>query len=170
MRRGLRGQYKPVQMFLVSGHIIQFRIKSSSALHRPVHKKTSLSDAYVVSGYLAALALPSGQFDANSSTAPRRYQDGLEADDLDEDMLFMVWYHPQPQVQGKGDEGTPTPSPTKPIPALSSQRKLLVCRTRSRLERDAWCWALNAEIERVARANQEQESKIRGDGALLDGR
>ncbi|TFK73572.1 hypothetical protein BDN72DRAFT_834437 [Pluteus cervinus] len=168
-RRGLRGQYKPVQMFLISGSIIQFRINPNSALHRPVHKKISLVDAYVCSGYLAALALPSGQYNANSGIAPRRYQDGLEADDAEEDMLFMVWYHPQGSAvdRAQGPLSTTPQALPKAITPLSAKRKILVCRTRSKIERDAWCWALNTEIEKVARAQKDRESRIRADGTLL---
>jgi len=119
-----------------------------------MHKKTNLIDAYICSGYLAALALPEGQYVATVKPAPRRYQDGLEAEDREEDMLFMVWYRP-PSATAQQDAAVP-------VPALSSKRKLLVFRTRSKLERDAWCWALNCEVERLVREQKEREERLRG--------
>lgn len=135
-----------------------------------MNKKTNLMDAYVCSGYFAALALPKGQYSPTENAAPRRYQDGLEADDPEEDMLFMIWYRPQaPMIEsGKNAPLTPqTPTNPKSVPALSAKRKLLVIRTRSRLERDAWCWALNCEIEKVARVQKDREEKLRETGTLL---
>ncbi|RDB17902.1 Meiotically up-regulated gene 56 protein [Hypsizygus marmoreus] len=166
VRRGLRGQYKLVQMFLLAGHLAQFHITPGSSLHASMHKKTSLIDAYVCSGYLAASALPRGQYSPNSRAAPRRYRDGLEADDPEEDMIFMLWYHPQPlKIQVDGVDGLS--AAPKNIPALSAKRKMLVFRTRSKLERDAWCWALNCEIERLVRQQKERENKLRETGSLM---
>jgi hypothetical protein len=77
---------------LVSGHLIRFRLTSSgtrslSMLHS--HAKTiNLLDAYVTSGYFAALELDEG----NKMFQPtaRRYQDGLETDDADVDTLIII--------------------------------------------------------------------------------
>lgn len=123
-------------------------------------------DAYVCSGYLAAIALPKGQYKANVNPDPRRYQDGLETGDPEEEMLFMLWYYPQrPKVEHLNLEGPSTFS--KILPALSEKRKLLVFRTRSRLERDAWCWALNCEIEKLVRAQKDREAQLRDTGNLI---
>jgi hypothetical protein len=131
-----------------------------------MRKQTNLIDAYVCSGYFAALALPKGQYNANGNAAPRRYQDGLETDDPEEDMLFMVWYRPQtPMVEKTAASVTPTAP--KSVPALSAKRKLLVFRTRSKLERDAWCWALNCEIEKLVRTQSDREEKLRETGSLM---
>lgn len=184
VRRGLSGQYKcvkkfvypvsksyrscrHVQLFLVAGHLVYFRVTPNSSLHASTHKKTNLIDAYICSGYLAALALPKGQYSASDNVAPRRYQDGLEADDPEEDMLFMVWYRPQASlVKETTMTGAAAPVPMA-VPALSAKRKLLVFRTRSKLERDAWCWALNCEIEKLVRAQREREGKLRETGSLM---
>ncbi|KAG6877753.1 hypothetical protein C0993_004256 [Termitomyces sp. T159_Od127] len=166
VRKGLWGQYKYVQLFLSAGHLIQFRIKPNSSLHHTMHRKTSLSDAYVCSGYLAAIALPKGQYQANVSPDPRRYQDGLETADPEEEMLFMLWYYPQrPRLEQLNPDEPSTSSKT--LPALSEKRKLLVFRTRSRLERDAWCWALNCEIEKLVRAQKDREAQLRDTGNLI---
>lgn len=34
---------------------------------------------------------------------------------------------------------------------LKTKHRVLVLKARSKLERDAWCWALNTEIERLSR-------------------
>lgn len=119
-----------------------------------------LLDAYVFSGYLAAQYLPQGQYHPDDPALPRRYQDGLESDDLDEDTLFMVWWHKVggPQV------------PENTIPPLAAKRKVSVYRTRSKLERDAWVWAIKAEIEKAVRGAQDRESKVREVGGLLKGK
>ncbi|KAK0201660.1 hypothetical protein DFS33DRAFT_1349082 [Desarmillaria ectypa] len=152
MRRGLSGQFKLAQMILVSGSLCLFRIKPHSALHNANHKKIPLSDAYICSGYFAAQALPQGQYDPDSNSVPRHYQDGLESDDPEEDTLFTIWYRPQ--------------SDANAVPSLSAKHKLVVLRTRNKLERDTWCWALNTEIERIARAQHEKEEKLRDTGRL----
>lgn len=145
-----------------------FRITPGSSLHLVMRNKTNLLDAYVCSGYFAALALPQGQYDPTIAAEARRYQDGLETDDPEEDRLFMVWFRQQPSSVEKASlPGTTTDMP-KDIPALSAKRKTLVFRTRSKLERDAWCWALNAEIERVVRTQKERELRLRQTGNLMN--
>ncbi|KAJ7288432.1 Pleckstrin homology domain-containing protein [Mycena rebaudengoi] len=169
VRRGLHGQYRFVQLFLVPGHLVQFRITPKSSLHLAMHKDINLADAYVTSGYFAALTLPSGQY--TSDAAPRRYQDGLETDDPDEDTLFMLWYHPHRSAVNvglevpEGEERQQADSPR--IPALSGKTKVVVFRTRSKLERDAWCWAINCEIEKIARVQKDREEILRNTGGSL---
>jgi len=152
-RRGLHGQYKLKQLILVSGQLVQFHVTPNSSLNHRQSENINLQDAYVCSGYFAALSLPSGQYNPTIPAVPRRYQDGLEADDPEEDMLFMVLYHPQaPSIGTKGLEtnGDVALQATR-APALSAKRKLMVFRTRSKMERDSWCWALNCEIEKIVR-------------------
>ncbi|KAG6890784.1 hypothetical protein C0995_003214 [Termitomyces sp. Mi166 len=168
VRKGLWGQYKSVGqiLFISAGHLIQFRIKPNSSLHQTMHKKTSLLDAYVCSGYLAAIALPKGQYKANINPDHRRYQDGLETGDPEEEMLFMLWYHSQRPKLEHLTPDEPSMS-SKTLPALTGKRKLLVFRTRSKLERDAWCWALNCEIERLVRTQKDREAQLRDTGNLV---
>lgn len=161
------GTIRLVHLILTNGHLIRFRITPNSALHLIMSKKTPLLDAYVCSGYLAAISLPRGQYVASASAAPRRYQDGLEADDPEEDTLFMVWYHPQSSVAMQPTATDPTSPSSKPLPTLSSKKKVMVFRTRSKLERDAWCWAINCEIERLVRMEREREIKLREAGNLI---
>lgn len=69
---------------------MRFKLTSSqpaSILH--THAKTiNLLDAYVTSGYFAALELDEG----NKLFEPtaRRFQDGLETDDADMDTLIVI--------------------------------------------------------------------------------
>lgn len=74
---------------LVQGHLIRFKLtsRSHSVLHR--HAKTiNLLDAYVTSGYFAALELDEGN--KIFEPIPRRFQDGLETNDTDIDTLIII--------------------------------------------------------------------------------
>jgi len=134
-------------MFLVANHLVQYSIRPNSLLH-PIFKKIRLSDAYVCSGFLAALALPEGEFDPSKSPSGRRYLDGLETDDNDEDTIFVVQY----RSLSKHARGALYHSDaTGKVSPLSSTQRTLIFRTRSKLERDSWCWAINCEIERTVR-------------------
>ncbi|PFH53944.1 hypothetical protein AMATHDRAFT_740 [Amanita thiersii Skay4041] len=160
MRKGLRGTYKLVQMFLVTNHLIQYLISPTSTLH-PLVKKINLTDAYICSGYMAALVLPEDEFNPSRPAAPRRYQDGLETDDKEEDIIFMIRYYPPPKpIIG----GLYTNNKADQVPSLSAKRKVVIFRTRSKLERDAWCWAINCEIEKSVRA---KEDAIHESGTLI---
>ncbi|TDL23189.1 hypothetical protein BD410DRAFT_787507 [Rickenella mellea] len=162
VKRGLRGQYKHMQLVLISGNLIQFHIVRRTHMHHHRSRTINLLDAYVCSGYFAALSLPRGEYRLDAPPTARIFQDGLETNDTDEDTLFMLWYHKHPT--GHLPDETYN---SAAVPTLSGKRKLLVCRARSMLERDAWCWALNCEIERVVRATKERESKARQDGEVV---
>jgi hypothetical protein len=113
-------------------------------------------DSYVCSGYLAALALRQSEYNPQTPGVARRYSDGFEVDDPEEDILFTIWY--RKKRDGAADR----------VPSLSSKHKLVVFRTRSKVERDAWCWALGCEIEKLVRANKEREAKLRDAGGLVE--
>lgn len=153
-RKGLQGQYKLVQLFLVSGRLLQYQVSRNSSL-RYQRREINLMDSYVCSGYLAALALWPGEYHPEIPSVARRYFDGFEADDPEEDMLFAIWYR-------KSRDGA-----ASNVPSLSAKLKVIIFRTRSRVERDAWCWALGCEIEKLVRANKERETKLR-DGGLVE--
>jgi hypothetical protein len=147
--------FRLVQLFLVTGQLVQFHIEPKSTHYRRQGKVISLLDAYVVSGVLAARVLPQGQYNPNNSITPRRYADGLESNDTDENMLFVMFYVPHKVAQaGK-------------VPALNAAKKMVVFRCRSRVERDVWCWALNTEIEKLARGKRDREEKWRNAGAAI---
>ena len=126
-------------------------------------KIIDLLDAYLCSGYFAAQYLPEGQYDANAPPVARRYQDGLETDDGEEDTLFIVWYR---NVKGAA-EGVRRNNSGADLPPLNAKRKVAIFRTRSKLERDAWVWAINVEIEKVVRASKDREEAVRQAGELL---
>lgn len=67
-----------------------------------------------------------------------------------------------------GNTPTAAPVASKSVPALSMKQKVLVLKTRSRIERDAWCWALNTEIEKMVRVQKDREEKLRETGQLID--
>ncbi len=140
-----------------------FRVRASSQLNRRARKKIGLLDAYVGSGYFAVTILPRGQYTADTSL-PRRYQDRLEADDPEEDTIFAVWYISTTgdALYKPGEIGTRVEVPSAvSVPPLSAKRKVVVFRTRSKIERNTWCWALNCEIEKLVRAQKDRESRLR---------
>ncbi|KIM21701.1 hypothetical protein M408DRAFT_333312 [Serendipita vermifera MAFF 305830] len=191
VRTSTRGEMRHFYFVLVQGHLVRFKLTSSrsqpaSILH--THAKTiNLLDAYVTSGYFAALELDEG----NKLFEPtaRRFQDGLETDDADMDTLIVIRYRPRPidhalqhhARSSVGDFTLATATTTAPtgktggthgeeahsdVPPLNGSHKLLVLRARSKLERDAWCWALNAEIERLVRVHAVREQAVREDGGI----
>jgi hypothetical protein len=137
-------------------------------------KTINLIDSYICSGFFAAQVLPEGQFNPDLPPVARRYQDGLETEDPEEDTLFMIWY--RPHAVGAGDETGQSAAAqvhkskghkNAVIPPLSAKSKVMIFRTRSKLERDSWCWALNTEIEKLVRASPERESKLRETGEII---
>ncbi|KAK2465224.1 hypothetical protein APHAL10511_002578 [Amanita phalloides] len=163
MKKGLRGQYRLIQMFLVTNHLVRYRLRPKSLLHSAMKKKVCLDDAYVCSGYLAAIALPDGEFNPCNPAVGRRYQDGLETNDREEDTMFMVYY----LSPDKSTTDSLYHTNTSGIPPISAKRKTLFFRTRSKLERDSWCWAINCEIERTVRMQRNRENVIRNSGNLI---
>lgn len=143
------------------------------SLYYQKRKTVNLIDAYVCSGYFAAQTLPDGQFKPDMPATARRYADGLETDDPEEDTLFMLWYRSHPV--GAGDETGSSPGaqiwkgtvPSAVVPPLSAKRKVALFRTRSKLERDAWCWALNTEIEKMAYCYPQREMAMREAGDIV---
>ncbi|KAF9220965.1 hypothetical protein BS17DRAFT_786276 [Gyrodon lividus] len=160
-RKGLRGQYKLVQLFLVSGRLIAFHVSPKSALHHRRSKEISLLDAYVCSGYLAALALRRSEYGPETANLPRRYYDGLETEEPEEDALFIIWHR-------KSSPSSQSTAKASHIPALSANHKIIVFRTRSKVERDAWCWALGCEIDKVVRIHRDGERRIREAGGVME--
>ena len=154
--------HRLVNLFLVGGHLIQHKIKPNALFYPRRRKVINLIDAYTASGVLAAQALPRGQYKPNAPTTARRYCDGLETKDPEEDTLFVVYYFPHTVGAGMG------PGARAAVPSLRSKRKLLVFRARSKVERDLWCWAINTEIEKVARATKDREERLRGLGKVTE--
>ena len=172
-----------MQLILVSGHLVQYRVASQHTYFHKRDKTIDLLDAYVISGYLAARYLPEGQYNPDAPPVARRYQDGLETEDNEEDTLFMIWYHPSKAGRDNGiknyastgvngaSTGGPNELPTGAsafvnVPPLNAKRNVGVFRTRSKLERDSWVWAINSEIEKVLRATRGREDALRDAGAL----
>ncbi|KAL4081076.1 Pleckstrin homology domain-containing protein [Scleroderma citrinum] len=166
-RKGLRGQYKLSQLILVPGYLILFHVKQKSALYRRRSRDICLSDAYVCSGYLAALALPREEFDPYSRNVPKRYCDGLEAHEPEDDILFMIWYR-KTQSSTSNSKTNSKSGGGGSIPPLSAKLKTAVFRTRNKVERDAWCWALGCEIDKLVRKNKDREHQLREMGALTN--
>lgn len=120
-------------------------------------------------------------------TLPRIYADGLLSTDEDEECTFVVRYRPQrvnkslnPHLhneqdvflQGDGDDdqtnGNENGITQKANASITTLRdstvNVIAMRARSRLERDLWVWAINAERERVVRDDIARENQIRQHG------
>ncbi|KAI5986139.1 Pleckstrin homology domain-containing protein [Pisolithus albus] len=147
MRRGFRGQYKMSHLVLVSGHLIPFHVRRHSTLHRRRRRQISLLDAYIYSGYLAALTLPREEFNPSHPTPPRRYCDGVEADEPVEDILFMLWYR-KARTSSAGGQASG-------IPPSSAKFKTVTFKTRNK-------------IEKTVRRNREREERLRQMGTLVN--
>ena len=148
----------------MQGNLIQYRMAGRKTLHHRRDRLINLLDASVISGYLAAQYLPEGEYDPDAPRVARRYADGLETDDGAEDTLFMLWYR---TTSSGGDEIERIhQAASESAPPLKMKRKLAIFRTRSKLERDTWVWAINVEIEKVVRTTAEREERIREAGNI----
>ncbi|KAF8333544.1 Pleckstrin homology domain-containing protein [Cantharellus anzutake] len=137
-----RAHYKHTFMTLTAGHIATFSITAAQSCFHQRSRVINLVNSYVYSGLFAASDATPRIDDAFS---PRLYQDGLESDDSDVDTIFVVryhLYHGEPQPRG-GPHAAERSSFGPPPPP------------RSTLERDAWCWAINTEVERIERSRNE---------------
>ena len=150
----------------------------------------NLIDAYVCSGYYAALALMDGEYDPNAAEVVKRFEDGLETRDVEEDTIFLVWFRGHgvhgthgsngPGRRGGGNNNNDNKSvrdgvgtgggtgsgagagmESTPVLPMSAKHQMRIFRARNRLERDAWCWALNCEIERLGRETKGREERLR---------
>ena len=147
-------------IILSGGWLVQFTVNDSS-LHNHQVKRINLLDAYICSGYYAALALPEEEYDPNAPSPAKYFQDGLETKDTTEDTLLLLWYRSHTSHVPASKEDLDS----VPLKKLNATRSVLICRARSRLERDAWCWALNVQIEKLVRASREREMRAREQGS-----
>ncbi|KAF8318969.1 hypothetical protein DL93DRAFT_2028153, partial [Clavulina sp. PMI_390] len=154
-----RKHYKNAFLVLIPGHVVLFHITKTPYGLQQMTKSINLAAAFVCSGVLAAMQLP---YLFDSHPAPRRYQDGLETNDSDLDTTIIIRYRKQPGGWDDSDEKpTLAPRTSSKTPKTKHKHKVLILKTRSQLERDAWCWALNAELERAVRASVEREERLR---------
>ncbi|KZS90535.1 hypothetical protein SISNIDRAFT_415343 [Sistotremastrum niveocremeum HHB9708] len=160
VKRAHRTAYVLNQLVLTSGHLTRFHVQQGNVLSQKA-KTISLVDAYVCSGHFASNSI-SNKIGQDGTHVAKRYQDGLETDDKEEDTYFVIWYV---CIEASNTSMLNSVS-TKPLPALSRKRKMMLLRGRSMLERDAWCWALNCELERTVRANRERERSADEAGGL----
>ncbi|EJC98002.1 uncharacterized protein FOMMEDRAFT_114825 [Fomitiporia mediterranea MF3/22] len=165
MKTKFRAQYKHAHLILIRGTLVIFKVTNDFSLHNHQISRINLIDAYVCSGYYAALALPQEEWDPNAPPIAKLFPDGLETRDRAEDTLFMLWYRPHDTsninyADAKGDMNMNMIA----VPELHGKKRVMFFRARSRLERDAWCWALNCEIEKIVRRTKVREGRIRNLG------
>ncbi|KAG9125743.1 hypothetical protein FRC07_006402 [Ceratobasidium sp. 392] len=168
-KKGIRKDFKHLFHVLTGGHLILFHITPNVTSYHHHSRTINLVDAYVYSGQIAMRSLPRAAGVDSRQKIPRRYQDGLESDDSEEDTTFIIWYRPH-TIHKPADSLLPSDSTPKSDPiiaSLSGKHNLLICKARSRLERDAWVWVLNTEIERMSRTMSARENTIRNQGILV---
>ncbi|KAG8886651.1 hypothetical protein FRB97_000071 [Tulasnella sp. 331] len=157
-KRGPHKQFKHMFHVLTHGHIVQYYLTATKSARFTRSTTINLLDAYIYSGQLAVATLPQGSAGTSQAT-PKRYQDGLEADDDDEDVTFIIWY--RSHSTGASPHDITTPDQRTHIPPLDGKHHMLICKARSILERDSWCFALNCEIERLARRTASREKDLK---------
>ncbi|OCF45974.1 hypothetical protein I317_00062 [Kwoniella heveanensis CBS 569] len=170
MRKERYDKFRLKYLVLTGGSLVSFKIKKKNAFH--VRKKRyPLFGAYVYSGMLALDELPAMSSNDAFAYQTRVYQDGLRSADGVEDTTFCVRLGTHPSRWGKKttqpwemeEEAEFLP------PGLSKKPPgLLIFRARSKLERDRWVWAINAEMERQVRAHVKQEEALRQYGKVPD--
>ncbi|EJU03351.1 hypothetical protein DACRYDRAFT_78267 [Dacryopinax primogenitus] len=177
-KTGYRKEFKHVYHILVRGHLMQFQLTRSITSAYRMISSIPLADAYVYSGQSVVATMPPSRDEQQGHFITRYYQDGFEARDSDEDTTFILWYRdtnvdsrpvakpPEEAIAAAHVEYGADPLPGH-IPALKDKNRILICRARSKLERDAWCWALNVEIERVVRGSVARESAVREHGEII---
>ncbi|CUA72521.1 Nuclear pore complex protein Nup214 [Rhizoctonia solani] len=168
-KKGIRKQFKHHFHVLTGGHLVLYHITPNVTSYHRHSRTVNLADAYVYSGQIAMRSLPRAAGVDSRQKIPRRYQDGLESDDSEEDTTFIIWYRPHsthiPLDPLLSSEPAVKDEPS--IAPLGGKHKLIICKARSRLERDAWCWVLNAEIERLSRMLSTREKYMRNQGVLV---
>ncbi|CAE6412456.1 unnamed protein product [Rhizoctonia solani] len=168
-KKGIRKQFQHHFHVLTGGHLVLYHITPNVTAYHHHSRTVNLADAYVYSGQIAVRSLPRAAGVDSRQKIPRRYQDGLESDDSEEDTTFIIWYRPHsthiPLDPSLSSEPAAKDAPT--IAPLSGKHKLIICKARSRLERDAWCWVLNTEIERLSRMLSTREKHMRNQGTLV---
>ena len=145
------------RLILLNGYLVMFKLKDEKTMYYKQYGRLSLLDVYVCSGYYAAKILPEEEYNANSPAIAKIFADGLETKDVDDDTIFMLKHRYQAAV---ADENLDSVE----IPQLRKEFGQLICRARSRLERDAWCWAINCEIEKLVRRTGDRERRARERG------
>ncbi|GAA5854689.1 hypothetical protein JCM8547_004941 [Rhodosporidiobolus lusitaniae] len=169
VKKGLRGTFRLRNVLLLPGTLVEYqsiaRDMHGQPLPSPYHRRravVSLRDVYVYSGSLASsyVAVTNSHNwnpgDESEHQFPRCYpgSDGLRTADEAEDCTFVL-VRMKHAASGKnqqlGQKGT----------------TVRVYRTRSKLERDQFVYAINAAIESVLRGESEREDHLRDFSSFL---
>lgn len=74
--------------------------------------------------------------------------------DNDEDCTFVIWQGEQSLYIGKDKKEKGNVICFKKKTRLNNPGKIRVFRTRSKIEREEWVWAINVEIERACKERE----------------
>ncbi|WVQ65819.1 uncharacterized protein L199_003997 [Kwoniella botswanensis] len=178
MRKDKWDKFRSKYIVLSGGTLISFKIKKKNAFHTR-KKRYPLFGAYVYSGMLALDEIPSTSSSDAFTSESRVYQDGLQSSDGAEDTTFCVRLTSPSSSKKEKGWGKKVTQPWENqdlvkdqnfLPPDLSKRpsQLLIFRARSKLERDRWVWAINAEMERQVRSHVKQEEILRNHGIVPD--
>nr|XP_018262424.1 uncharacterized protein I303_05441 [Kwoniella dejecticola CBS 10117]OBR84582.1 hypothetical protein I303_05441 [Kwoniella dejecticola CBS 10117] len=183
MRKDKWDKFRSKYIVLTGGTLVSFKIKKKNAFHTR-KKRYPLFGAYVYSGMLALDELPSPNSNDIFTSQSRVYQDGLQSSDGAEDTTFCVrlttspysstnsskkaWTTRKKVTQPWENEDLTQDQEFLPPDLSKNPNQLLIFRARSKLERDRWVWAINAEMERQVRSHIKQEEILRNHGNVPD--
>ncbi|KAK8858607.1 hypothetical protein IAR55_002836 [Kwoniella newhampshirensis] len=168
LKRDKYDKFRLKYFVLTQGYLVSFKIKRKDSFH-PRKKRYPLFGAYVYSGMLAQDELHEASNSDAFSTQARVYQDGLQSSDPAEDTTFCVRLSTSPSRWGtKRTQPWEMEDDAEFLPPGLSKKapSLLIFRARSKLERDRWVWAINAEMERQVRSHPKQEEALREYGKV----
>ncbi|OXM79382.1 spore wall assembly-related protein [Cryptococcus neoformans Bt63] len=170
MKHGAHEKFRLKYMALTQGSFVSFEVTGKASFH--VRKKNyPLFGAYTYSGLLAHDEIHEPHNRDAFLPQHRVYQDGLQSFDGPEDTTFCI----RLAISGSRSEAnTSNPWDSSDYRDHTSMKlsksptSLLIFRARSKLERDRWVWAINAEVERQARAHLDQQNLFRTYGKVID--
>ncbi|KIR57141.1 spore wall assembly protein [Cryptococcus gattii Ru294] len=170
MKQGSHSKFRLKYMALTQGTFVSFKVTGKASFH--VRKKNyPLFGAYTYSGLLAHEEIHEPHNRDAFFSQYRVYQDGLQSSDGPDDTTFCI----RLAISGShSSENASNPWHSSDnedhtsIKLSKSPRSLLIFRARSKLERDRWVWAINAEVERQVRAHLDQQNRFRAYGKVID--
>ncbi|CAB4381650.1 unnamed protein product [Rhizophagus irregularis] len=164
----LHGTFRNYHYILTRGRLICYNLYTRNLINgvskqRCYHKRyenINLADCYVYSGKVTEndlLYSSTSKFNARSNgihRLPRIYPDGMYCFDNDEDCTFVIWQGEQSLHIGKDKKEKGNVICFKKKTRLNNPGKIRVFRTRSKIEREEWVWAINVEIERACKERE----------------
>ncbi|GBB85275.1 hypothetical protein RclHR1_11830006 [Rhizophagus clarus] len=159
------GTFRNYHYILTGGNLLCFHLYTRNLINgvtkrQCYHKRCgniNLADCYVYSGRITEndlLYSSTSKFSAKSSgihKLPRIYPDGMSCFDNAVECTFVIWQAERSFYFGKEKKEKGNVIRLKKKTMLNNPGKIWVFRTRSKIEREEWVWAINVEIERACK-------------------